>query len=106
MANVPSLHDVASRLTDAVVVDQIRNGVGIMPGFPDLEDAEVVAIKDYLLEREEYEVSIDQKSVDGRNFVATGYVKMRDEEGFPAISPPWGKLNAVDLRKGHVVNDF
>jgi quinoprotein glucose dehydrogenase len=30
----------------------------------------------------------------------TGYRKFLDQEGYPAISPPWGTLNAVDLNTG------
>jgi quinoprotein glucose dehydrogenase len=30
----------------------------------------------------------------------TGYVRFRDHEGYPAIKPPWGQLNAIDLAKG------
>jgi len=30
----------------------------------------------------------------------TGYRKFLDHEGYPAISPPWGTLSAIDLRTG------
>ncbi|HSR07348.1 MAG TPA: PQQ-binding-like beta-propeller repeat protein, partial [Bryobacteraceae bacterium] len=30
----------------------------------------------------------------------TGYRKFLDNEGFPAITPPWGTLNAIDLNTG------
>ncbi len=29
-----------------------------------------------------------------------GYVQFRDNEGYPAIEPPWGELIAVDLNRG------
>ena len=29
-----------------------------------------------------------------------GYVQFRDHEGYPAIRPPWGVLNAIDLNAG------
>lgn len=29
-----------------------------------------------------------------------GYVQFRDQEGYPAIEPPWGLLNAIDLNQG------
>lgn len=29
-----------------------------------------------------------------------GYAKFVDQEGYPAIKPPWGLLNAIDLRSG------
>ncbi|MFO0808593.1 MAG: pyrroloquinoline quinone-dependent dehydrogenase [Gemmataceae bacterium] len=29
-----------------------------------------------------------------------GYVTFNDQEGYPAIAPPWGQLNAIDLATG------
>lgn len=31
-----------------------------------------------------------------------GYTKFTDEEGFPAIKPPWGQLTAIDLNAGTI----
>jgi quinoprotein glucose dehydrogenase len=33
-------------------------------------------------------------------YVATGYFQFLDGSGHPAIKPPWGLLNAIDLNKG------
>ena len=33
----------------------------------------------------------------------TGYRRFLDEEGYPAIAPPWGTLNAIDLNTGEYV---
>jgi quinoprotein glucose dehydrogenase len=30
----------------------------------------------------------------------TGYIQFLDQEGYPASKPPWGLLNAIDLRRG------
>ena len=30
----------------------------------------------------------------------TGYVKFLDPDGYPAVKPPWGTLNAIDLNTG------
>ncbi|MEQ1902817.1 MAG: pyrroloquinoline quinone-dependent dehydrogenase [Pirellulaceae bacterium] len=32
-----------------------------------------------------------------------GYNKLLDHEGYPAIKPPWGTLNAIDLAKGEII---
>src|SRR4029079_3118144 len=32
----------------------------------------------------------------------TGYDTRSDNEGYPAITPPWGTLNAIDLNKGEI----
>lgn len=36
-------------------------------------------------------------------YTSTGYHNFVDHEGFPAVKPPWGTLNAIDLNKGEIV---
>ncbi len=36
-------------------------------------------------------------------FDVKGYVKFRDQDGYPAIKPPWGMLSAIDLNRGELV---
>lgn len=36
-------------------------------------------------------------------FGIKGYVKFRDQDGYPAIKPPWGLLTAIDLNRGETV---
>jgi quinoprotein glucose dehydrogenase len=36
-------------------------------------------------------------------FAHQGYIKFLDQEGYPAIQPPWGQLNAIDLRNGKIL---
>lgn len=33
-------------------------------------------------------------------YTHTGYIQFLDHEGYPAIKPPWGLLNAIDLNTG------
>src|SRR6202158_4780279 len=33
----------------------------------------------------------------------TGYHRWYDPEGYPAVGPPWGTLNAIDLNSGEYV---
>ena len=33
-------------------------------------------------------------------YIFTGYRKFLDPDGYPAIAPPWGTLNAIDLKTG------
>jgi glucose dehydrogenase len=33
-------------------------------------------------------------------YIFTGYRKFLDPDGYPAIAPPWGTLNAIDLSTG------
>jgi quinoprotein glucose dehydrogenase len=36
-------------------------------------------------------------------FRATGYFRFNDKDGYPAIKPPWGQLNAIDLNRGEIL---
>ena len=33
-------------------------------------------------------------------YTMTGYNRFLDPDGYPAVKPPWGTLNAIDLNKG------
>jgi quinoprotein glucose dehydrogenase len=33
-------------------------------------------------------------------YTHTGYNKFKDQDGYPAVKPPWGTLNAIDLNTG------
>jgi quinoprotein glucose dehydrogenase len=37
---------------------------------------------------------------DAMPYQFTGYRKFLDQDGYPAIAPPWGTLNAIDLKTG------
>jgi quinoprotein glucose dehydrogenase len=36
----------------------------------------------------------------GIPFTHTGYVRWLDPDGYPAVKPPWGTLNAIDMNTG------
>jgi quinoprotein glucose dehydrogenase len=38
----------------------------------------------------------------GSPFAITGYNRFEDQDGYPAIKPPWGQLTAIDLNKGEI----
>ena len=35
-------------------------------------------------------------------YTTTGYNRFFDPDGYPAVKPPWGTLNAIDLNKGEI----
>ena len=80
-----------------------------MPAFGQLGGDQVKAITAFVL---------DLKAEQGKKFIEnqsknkleqtmpyqmTGYTKFLTPEGYPAISPPWGTLNAIDLNKGELL---
>ena len=102
----PSLEGVAERLDEAELRDVIANGKGRMPGFPSVRDSRLDELISYLRNPD------GAGSLAGRNelagsgaasalpYVFTGYNELIDAEGYPAIKPPWGTLNAVNLTTG------
>ena len=38
-----------------------------------------------------------------REYSHRGYNRFLDQDGYPAIKPPWGQLSAIDLNKGEIV---
>jgi quinoprotein glucose dehydrogenase len=36
-------------------------------------------------------------------YVFNGYIRFQNKDGYPAIKPPWGTLNAIDLNQGEIL---
>jgi quinoprotein glucose dehydrogenase len=36
-------------------------------------------------------------------YTPTGYFRFLDADGYPAVKPPWGQLNAIDLNRGELL---
>ena len=79
------------------VVSQGRN---IMPAFPQFRTQELDSIAAYL--KSDPEAAPTDVST-ARRFSVDGYIEFADEDGVPAIAPPWGTLNAVDLINGKIL---
>jgi quinoprotein glucose dehydrogenase len=100
----PSLTKVGDKYKQPELTALIRAGVGRMPGFHDLPDQAVQAIARYLIAREDTQVSAAaaRRSVFEQKYTSDGYNKFLDPDGYPAVEPPWGTLNAIDLNKGEI----
>ena len=104
----PSLVDVGKRLTTQQIEDKIAQGGGRMPSFPNLRDTHLQALVRYLTkgpEKDEHdpdEGGIYSAAADGTTmrYEVTGSRDFVDADGYPAITPPWGTLNAIDLNTG------
>lgn len=99
---IPSLVGVASRLTSSEILTVIKSGKGRMSGFPNLNQDQVSALIDYLTRGENKEVK-DSARLALMKYRFTGYNKFLDPEGYPAVAPPWGTLNAINLNTGEYV---
>ena len=98
----PALREIKAKLSREQVTSIVHNGRGRMPGFPHIRGAELERLLDHLLgEPGRQEVTSGSASRSPYRF--TGYRKWQDADGYPAVAPPWGTLNAIDLNTGDYV---
>jgi quinoprotein glucose dehydrogenase len=107
----PSLVDVLKRKTREQMAQVTKQGAGRMPAFDRLSDGEREAILDYVLgvapppatgRSDEPSAATPAKDRKDPPYAFAGFKRFLDKEGFPAIKPPWGTLNAVDLNTGEL----
>ena len=101
----PSLVNLGSRLQRADVAALITNGKGRMPAFKQLSSEVKEQIIDYLFSTEkpeDFQNSGATANVNVVPYTTTGYNRFFDEEGYPAIKPPWGTLSAINLNEGTI----
>lgn len=97
---MPSLMNIQTKLTRAEMLTLVRKGAGRMPGFPALPQNDVDALLQYLISGEDKELQPDQSTARLPRYRFGGYHKFLDPDGFPAVVPPWGTLNAINLNTG------
>ena len=104
----PSVQDLEGRLSREELSGVITRGKGRMAGFPGITDAQKRDLVAFLfgdeVETKPVERRNDRNEVTGDDslveYKISEYSKYLDGEGYPAISPPWGTLNAIDLNTG------
>ena len=106
--SMPALAGLGARFTMDEVRSQIMRGTGFMPSFGFLNEAEVSALVGFLF-GETMEAAATPDSEDaarmsesfaGSPYGHTGYNRFFDQDGYPAVKPPWGTLNAINLNTG------
>ncbi|MGZ3811948.1 MAG: outer membrane protein assembly factor BamB family protein [Mucilaginibacter sp.] len=107
--NFPSIVNVAAKYKDNQIDSLLQNGRRMMPSFKQLSAEEREAVIAYVTNNKnkgaEAFVPI-KKVVDpylNIPYQMTGYDKFLSKEGYPAIAPPWGTLNAIDMNTGKMV---
>jgi quinoprotein glucose dehydrogenase len=71
-----------------------------MPGFPNLTAAEISALVKFVSQGENKELSSGQPAPPLMRYRFSGYTRFLDPDRYPAIAPPWGTLNAINLNTG------
>ncbi len=109
----PVLKDIEKRMNRGQIAAILETGRGRMPSFQHISKEDRNEIINYLLKTETKPAANDihnpanqiaAKKDAGFPFsppyINNGNVQFRDQDNYPAIKPPWGTLNAVDLNTG------
>lgn len=105
----PALDTISKKMDSATIAGQLMNGKGRMPSFKHLPSYQLKFVIEYLLKKEkkadpnDHRAQVKTNSDDLPDYIGTGYHRFVDFNGYPAISPPWGTLNAIDLNAGKIV---
>ena len=105
---IPALVDVGKRLSGDQIAATIRSGKGRMPGFSNLGDEQLAALVGYVMGGGRSGSATEEVTSEGPAppaipFHFTGYLRFYDPGGYPAVAPPWGTLNAINLNTGEYV---
>jgi quinoprotein glucose dehydrogenase len=101
----PSLLDLAGRYTEGEATELSAKGAGRMPGFGHLGYPALRAITHFVMTGEDRPVTTKtgEPSPLELKYGIDGYNKFLDPDGYPAVAPPWGTLNALNLDTGEYV---
>ncbi len=101
----PALTDLNERLGKLEAMRTVAQGKGRMMPFNHLSDHERKAVVEYVFTKND-DVAVnseDREDTAGEKeiaYVFAGYNDFLDDRYYPAVKPPWGTLNAIDLRDG------
>ena len=107
--NVPTLIGVNKKYNEQQLLQLITGGRRMMPAFKQLTEEEQHSIASFILDIKANQLhAFTQKPQPVDTFLhlpytITGYNKFLSKEGYNAMSPPWGTLNAIDLNKGEIL---
>ena len=115
---IPGLLGIEGIRTEKEIADTIRQGKGRMPPSSNLSDEQIKMLFEYITkparptpqtgEISKKHIQATNRSLDGGKrltkedvpFETLGFRRFLDPEGYPAITPPWGTLSAIDLNTG------
>jgi quinoprotein glucose dehydrogenase len=96
----PSLIGIGSRLSSPAIAEVIQKGRGRMNAFPNLSADQIKALIEFLTHGENKELADPEPAIPRMKYQFTGYNRFLDPEGYPAVAPPWGTMNAINLNTG------
>lgn len=103
---VASLVEIETRLKKPDILNVLQTGKGVMPSFGFLSNEQKAAVAGFLLGEQPADDGSRKVELGGADtlgkipYTHTGYNRWLDPDGYPAVKPPWGTLNAIDLNTG------
>jgi quinoprotein glucose dehydrogenase len=105
--NFPSIVGAEKKYSRDDFHNLLQTGRRMMPAFKQLNDKEREAIATFVLSNKELRskpfVKASKEDPYKLPYTITGYNKFLSKEGYPAIAPPWGTLNAIELTTGKYI---
>ena len=101
--NFPSLRNIGERLSQEAVLNKIKTGGGRMPAFASVvkgHEEEIIAFLFEIKKNEYPKQSALPQDTTSVYLNLTAYSDFEGPDGYPAIKPPWGTLNAINLNTG------
>ena len=98
----PSLAGIGDRRSVDEIAFIVRQGAGRMPGYADMHGASRRAIVEYVASGRSTRVDAGRPTPFDVRYSLDGNIRFTDPDGFPAITPPWGTLTAIDMNKGAI----
>lgn len=101
----PSLVNVGEKLKEEEIARIIREGRGRMSNFQELGERVILAMASFLASGRDrqFATPLSEQGLHALKYSMDGYNKFLDPDGYPAVKPPWGTLNAIDLDTGEIV---
>ena len=98
----PSLVGIGHKHQEGEIAKIIRQGGGRMPSFVRLGQNVIEAMAHLLATGEDtqFATPLSEQLPHPLKYTSDGYNKFLDPDGYPAVEPPWGTLNAIDLDTG------
>ena len=96
----PELNNVKDRISYDSIAKIIKYGRNAMPGMPNLSDYEIEAIANFMSGMEmEKDHRVEETSAH-IPYATAAFGRFKNRQGYPAVKPPWGTLNAINLDTG------
>jgi quinoprotein glucose dehydrogenase len=105
-ANYPALQNIQQKMTKEEILQIMNTGKGFMPSFGHLKNEEKDLLTDYLFnEKAAPDTHLQglENNEEKVPYTHTGYNRFFDQNGYPAVKPPWGNLSAIDLNEGTIL---